>query len=303
MGFKDFKAKMKSTDTQEKLQSAFKEKSYDDERYWSPQRDQNGNFTGVIRFLPAGQDEEQYYVTMYNYAFQNKKTEQWYIENSLRTIKKPDPVGQANQELWNTGDENNKNIVRGRKQYTKFIGNILVIRDDAKPENNGKVFLYKYGKAIQNKINEAINPKFADEKPINPYDFWDGANFKMRIFKDPANGFPSYDKCQFDNPSPLFDGDDERIEKEVYEKLYPLQPEIGADKFKTYDELLARFHLVEGITAQAPTSTQDNNPDYVERPKQTATPQAEAQKAPEPATSNDDQEPALDDDILDLLND
>lgn len=301
MGFKDFKAKMKSADTQEKLTSAFEEKSYTDDRYWTPQRDKNGNFSGLIRWLPAGGDEEQYYVTMYSYAFQNKVTEQWYIENSRQTINEPDPIAQANQELWNTGVEENKNIVRGRKRQTKFIANILVLKDSANSENEGKVFLYKYGKAIQNKIVEAIKPQFADDKPINPYDMWTGANFKLKIMKDPSTGFPNYERCGFEDPSDLFDGDDERKEKEVYDKLYPLLPEVASNKFKTYDELLARFHLVEGKVAQTPKSTpkEDTNPDYYETPK--------AEKSTDivgtggNSNDDDDDDVQVDDSILDLL--
>lgn len=301
MGFKDFKAKMKSTEATEKLSSAFEEKSYTDDRYWNPQRDKNGNFTGVIRFLPAGNDEEQYYVTMFNYAFQNKQTEQWYIENSLQTIDLPDPIAQANQALWATGEEANKNIVRGRKRHTKFISNILVIKDGANPDNDGKVFLYKYGKAIHNKIKEAINPQFPDEKPVNPFDMWDGANFKMRIFKDQSTGFPSYDKCVFDSPEALFDGDDARIEKEVYNKLYPLQPEIGKDKFKTYDELKARLNLVEGVVARQSTRDESVNPDYQSRKPSTREDDDEVDATTISASNTSEPEAEVDEDILDLL--
>lgn len=272
--FKDFKSKMKSSETQEKLKSSFEGKSFKDERYWTPQRDKQGNYNGVIRFLPAGNEEEKYYQEIIEYAFQNKKTDQWYIEKSLRTLGKSDPVAEANSELWNTGIEANKDIARKRKQNHKFIANIYVINDGANPENNGKVFLFKYGKAIQNKIHEAISPKFEDEQPINPYNPWDGgANFKLRIFKDQGTGLPSYDKCTFESPSALFDGDDEKIQTEIFDKLYPLLPEVDPSKFKTYDELKARFMLVEGITSK-PTSNKndDVNPDYVESQRVTETP-------------------------------
>lgn len=300
MGFKDFKAKMKSAETKEKLASAFEEKSYTDDRYWNPQRDKNGNFSGVIRFLPAGNDEEQYYVTMYGYAYQNKATEQWYIENSRQTINEPDPVAQANQELWATGIEANKNIVRGRKRNTKFISNVYIISDSGNSENEGKVMLYKYGKAIHNKIKEAIDPQFPDEKPINPYDLWEGANFKMKIFKDPSTGYPNYDRSAFDAPSALFDGDDERIEAEVYNKLYPLQPEIAKDKFKTYDELLARFHLVEGkVTKASPAQSarEEVNPDYQDGSVDTDTISGSGTDT----GTEDEDNIEVDDSILDLL--
>ena len=296
MGFKDFKNKMKSTETTEKLASSFEQKSYIDGRYWKPTIDKNGNANCVIRFLPAGGDEEEYFVTMLSYAFKNDDTNQWYIENSLRTINQDDPCAQKNSELWNTGIEDNQNLVRKRSQKTNYISNVLVIKDPDHPENEGKVFLYKYGKAVMKKIKEAIKPEFADETPINPFNMWEGANFKLRIYKAAGDRFPNYDKCAFESPTALMDGDDEKIESEVYNKLYELQPEIAPNKFKTYAELKERLAIVNGetiaTTAKKAEERSAPNPDFKEPAQEK---KVEAQKA---ETNDED----LDDDIMELLD-
>lgn len=298
MGYADFKNKMKSQQAQETLTSAFEEKSYEDARYWKPTIDKNGNANCVIRFLPAGGDEEVPYVTMFSYAFKDDKTNQWYIENSLQTIGLEDPVAQKNSELWATGDELNQAIVRKRRRNQKFIGNVLIIKDPANPENEGKVMLYKYGKAIMNKIKEAIKPQFADEKPINPFDLWEGADFRLRIFKDTSNGYPSYEKCVFDSPSAVFDGDDERIEQEVYNNLYPLQPEIAPSKFKTYEKLKERLALVEGRSVAEQQRKQEErrapNPDFED--------DAPAKSAPASKAADID-EVEVDPELMSLLED
>lgn len=298
MGFKDFKNKMKSADTTEKLASSFEQKSYVDGRYWKPTIDKNGNANCVIRFLPAGGDEEEYFVTMLSYAFQNEDTKQWYIENSLRTINQDDPCAQKNSELWNTGLEENQALVRKRSQKTNYISNVLVIRDPEHPENEGKIFLYKYGKAVMKKIKDAIKPEFPDETPINPFNMWEGANFKLRIYKESGARFPTYDKCAFENQSAICDGDDERIENEVYNKLYPLQPEIAVNKFKTYAELKERLAIVNGetvaTTARKAEERSAPNPDYKET-------KSEPEKQVTKEVSKDD-ESDLDDDIMALLD-
>lgn len=296
--FKDFKSKMKSADAQEKLKSSFEKKSYTDERYWQPKADKQGNYNGVIRFLPAGDGEEKFYQQIQSYYFHNKKTDQYYIENSLRTLGRPDPVNDENQKMWQTGDETKRDIARKRRVITKFIGNVYVINDPANPDNNGKVFLYKYGKAIHNIIHAAIKPQFADEQPINPYNPWDeGANFKLRIFKDQSTNLPNYDKSAFESPSAMFDGDDDKIQSEIFDKLYPILPEVAPDKFKTYDELKARLYLVEGLGDTTPTSrTEDINDDFVES-KQTQ--KAAATKPVESPFDDDD----LPDEIKALLED
>lgn len=296
MGFKDFKNKMKSTETTEKLASAFEQKSYVDNRYWKPTIDKNGNANCLIRFLPAGGEEEEFFVTLYSYAFQNEDTRQWYIENSRRTLGESDPVAEANTELWNTGLEENQALVRKRSQKTNYISNVLVLRDPDHPENEGKVFLYKYGKAVMKKIKDVINPEFDDEVPLNPFNMWDGANFKLRIYKESGAKFPTYDKCAFESPSAIFDGDDERIENEVYNKLYPLKPEIAPNKFKSYAELKERLAVVNGESiAKAERKVEEQrstNPDWKEEKEE------KVESSPAKETQSED----LDDDILSLLD-
>ncbi len=298
MGYADFKSKMKSSDNKETLASAFEEKSYTDARYWKPTIDKNGNASCVIRFLPAGGDEELPYVTIYSYAFQDPKTQQWYIENSLQTIGLEDPIAQKNFELWQTGDELNRDIVRKRRRIQKFVANVLIIKDPAQPDLEGQVKLYKFGKAILNKIKEAIKPQFPDDPSINPFHPWEGADFRLRIFKDASNGYPSYEKCVFDAPSVVCDGDDTRIEEEIFMNLIPLSPEIAPDKFKTYAKLVERFALVTGSATKPAAPANDVNEDYTEKPKpKQETPKQEAPTEP----SFSDDEPEMDPELMKLL--
>lgn len=216
-----------------------------DERYWTLTTDDAGNGYAVIRFLPAPDGEEYPFVKMYNHAFKDPKTGKWYIENSRTTIGEADPVGEANSELWNTGTDANKEIVRARKRQLKYISNILVISDPKNPENEGKVFLFKYGAKIFGMIENALEPKFPDETPYNPFDFWQGADFKLKAHV--VEKQRSYERSGFDAPKPLFDGDDAALEQ-LWAKQYSLQAEIAPDKFKSYEQLKTRFHAVTGQT-------------------------------------------------------
>jgi len=221
--------------------------SYVDERIWKCERDNNGNGYAVIRFLPECKGETSEYVTLYTHGF--KGPGGWYIENSLTTPVSgspkgyKDPVSTANTALWNSGIESDKAIARERKRKQNFYSNILVIEDSANKENEGKVFLFRYGKKIFDKCQSVLKPEFADEVGFNPYDFWDGANFKIKIRQ--VDGFANYDKSEFCEPSPLFDGDEEKI-KTVWESQYSLDDLISPDKFKSYAELDARFKTVIG---------------------------------------------------------
>jgi hypothetical protein len=172
----------------------------------------------------------------------------WYIENSLTTLGQKDPVSEYNTQLWNSGIEANKEIARKQKRRLTYISNVLVIKDTANPANEGKVFLYKYGKKIFDKIKEKIEPQFEDEKAVNPFSFWDGANFKLKIRK--VEGYRNYDKSEFDNPSPLFDGDDDKIEK-VWKAEYSLKEFLDPKHFKSYDELKSKLDRVLGLDGVA----------------------------------------------------
>jgi len=217
-----------------------------DDRYWKLTVDDVGNGSAVIRFLPAPEGEEYPFVKMYSHAFKNEKTGKWYIENCRSTINEADPVMEINSELWNSGIEANKEIARKQKRNLKYISNILVIKDSKNPQNEGKVFLFAYGSKIFEMIEAALEPKFDDEVPVNPFDFWEGADFNLKAYNG-SNKQRSYDKSGFTKPSALFDGDDEALEK-LWKKQYSLQAEIAPDKFKSYDQLKTRLQAVQGAT-------------------------------------------------------
>jgi hypothetical protein len=212
--------------------------SSSDDRYWQPEVDKAGNGYAIIRFLPAPVNEELPWVRIWNHGFQGPGG--WYIENSLTTLNQADPVAEMNSKLWNSGNDKDKEIARARKRRLSYIANIYVIKDPAHPENEGKVFLFKFGKKIFDKINEKMNPEFEDEKPTNPFDLWAGANFKLKIRK--VEGYRNYDKSEFEEPAPLLDDDDDM--EAIWKSEHSLAELVAADKFKSYDELKKRLDKV-----------------------------------------------------------
>ena len=237
----------------EKIANPSNEKRGDDDRFWKPSVDKAGNGQAVLRFLPAPSGEELPWVRVFDHGFQGP-TGKWYIENSLTTINKPDPVGELNSELWNSGIEANKEIARKQKRRLSYISNVLVIRDPANPENEGKVFLYKYGKKIFDKVKDVMQPTFEDEKPVNPFDLWEGANFKLRIRQ--VEGYRNYDKSEFDSVSALSD-DDAEIEA-IWKKQYSLNAFLDPSNFKSYDELKAKLDAVLSGGSRVPTAEKVN---------------------------------------------
>ena len=211
-----------------------------DDRLWKPEVDKAGNGYAVIRFLPAPDGEELPWAKMYTHAFQGPGG--WYIENSLTTLGQKDPVSEYNRELWNSGSDSDKDVVRKQKRKLSYYSNIYVVKDAANPQNEGKVFLYKYGKKIFDKIMEAMQPEFEDETPINPFDFWQGANFKLKIVK--KDGYWNYDKSEFDSVAPLLDDDDAM--EAIWKKEHSLTSIIGEDQFKSYEQLEQRLKMVLG---------------------------------------------------------
>jgi len=220
-------------------------KSYDDDRFWKPTRDKAGNGYAVIRFLPQKEGEDLPWVRYWDHGFKGP-TGLWYIENSLTSISQPDPVSEHNSVLWNSGRDEDKAIARERKRRLHYVSNVLVVSDPDNPQNEGKVFLYQYGKKIFDKIMDVMQPQFADEEPINPFDFWEGADFKLKIRK--VEGWVNYDKSEFSTPSALFDGDEGRL-NETYGQLYALQNFLDPKNYKTYDELKAKLNKVLGVDA------------------------------------------------------
>jgi hypothetical protein len=212
-----------------------------DDRLWKPEVDKAGNGFAVIRFLPAPEGEELPWAKVYTHAFQGSGG--WLIDNCLTTINQSCPVCESNRELWNTGSKANQEIVRQRKRKLSYYSNIYVVSDKAHPENEGKVFLFKYGKKIFDKISAAMKPEFDDETPIDPFDFWGGANFKVKITK--KDGYWNYDKSEFDNPSTLGDFDDDVLES-IWKKAYSLEEFVKPDAFKPYEQLDGRLKSVLG---------------------------------------------------------
>jgi len=227
-----------------------------DERFWKPEMDKTGVGSAVIRFLPAPGGEELPWVKMYAHAFQGPGG--WYIENSLTTIGQKDPLGEYNRELWNTGIEANKETVRKQKRKLSYYSNIYVVKDPTNPANEGKVFLFKYGKKIFDKILNAMQPEFEDETPINPFDFWKGANFKLKIVK--KDGYWNYDKSEFGSVEPLLD-DDDALEA-LWKKEYSLSAITAPDQFKSYEDLEKRLKYVLGQKGSTRSSSIDDETEY-----------------------------------------
>lgn len=223
----------------EKIATPQVENSQKDDRFWQPEVDKAGNGYAVIRFLPPPKGEDLPWVRIWNHAFQGP-TGKWYIENSLTTLSKADPVSELNTELWNSGSEDNKNIARKQKRKLTYISNIYIVKDPAHPENEGKVFLFKFGKKIFDKIKDVMQPTYEDEEAINPFDFWKGANFKLKIRN--VEGYRNYDKSEFDSIEVL-SSDDEELET-IWKKQHSLQEFLDPKHFKSYEELKSKLEQV-----------------------------------------------------------
>jgi len=243
----------------EKISNPQSNFNQDDGKEWKPTVDKAGNGYAVIRFLPAPKGEDMPWVRIWNHGFQGPGGK-WYIENSLTTLNKADPVSELNSELWNSGVEANKDIARKQKRRLNYWANIIVVEDSSNPDNVGKVFTYKFGKKIFDKVKDVMQPQFEDESPVNPFDFWEGANFKLKIRQ--VEGYRNYDKSEFDSPAPIA-SDDARIE-EIWGLQHSLQELVADKNFKTYEELKAKLDMVLG-TKTTPTaeaiSQADNNID------------------------------------------
>lgn len=277
-------------------------KSYSDPnegKYWKPTRDQAGNGFAIIRFLDSPQGEDMPFVRLWDHGF--KGPGGWYIQNSLTTIGQPDPVSELNSKLWNANNDEGspeRKQARDQKRRLHYISNVYIIKDSGNPENEGKVFLFKYGKKIWDKLNDLMNPSFEDEKPVNPFDLWEGANFRLKIRM--FEGYPNYDKSEFDSPSALFD-DDEEIEK-IWMQSHSLKDIIDPKNFKPYDELKAKLHQVLGIAgsdadlrSKAAASAEEDLYDELDMSKaQPSKKEAPAPSMKEQASPVDDEE---DDDL------
>ena len=273
-----------------------KKKSYGDDNAWKATVDKAGNGYAVIRFLPAPTGEELPFVRYWNHGFQGPGG--WYIENSLTTIGQDDPVSEYNSKLWNSGHDEDKETARKQKRRLSYVANILVVSDPSNPSNEGQVYLYKFGKKIFDKLNDAMNPQFADEDPINPFDFWEGADFKLKIRQ--VEGYRNYDKSEFSSPAPVSDStgtvlSDDDMEA-TWNKQHSLAEIVDPKNFKSYNELKAKLNKVLGLNggSHAPAQTaEDSNagmdfqPSFKERSAPEAT-TAEAVPTQSQESSEDD---------------
>ena len=266
----------------QKESAPLEKKSYVDERLWKPTMDKTGNGYAVIRFLPAPKGEDLPWVKLWNHAFQGP-TGQWFIENSLTTLGNNDPVSEYNSKLWNSGIESDKEIARKQKRKLQYYSNIYVVSDASNPQNEGKVFLYRYGKKIFDKVMEAMQPPFPDTDPINPFDFWEGANFKLKLRK--VDGYWNYDLSSFDGATALSD-DEDKLES-VWGSEHSLSEFTAPSNFKTYDELKTRLDMVlSGVTKTSTVETlMEDEP--------TAPVKVNTKPKPAPTVSTDDGDDAM----------
>lgn len=245
----------------EKLNSPATTERTEDTRFWKLERDKSGNGSAVIRFLPAPEvdgDDALPWVRIFDHGFKGP-TGKWYIENSLTTLNQKDPLSEYNSKLWNASSDDNspeRKQARIQKRRLHYISNILVVSDPKNPENEGQVKLFKYGKKIFDKITLLMNPEFEGDKPVNPFDMWNGANFKIRIRT--VEGYPNYDQSIFAEPSAISD-DDGKLEK-LWKSEYSLKEFLDPSRFKSYEELQAKLQTVLGDEYQAPNSTPKATP-------------------------------------------
>jgi predicted DNA-binding ArsR family transcriptional regulator len=265
-------------------------KSYNDDTMWKPELDKTGNGFAVVRFLPTPEGEEMPWVSYFDHGFQGPGG--WYIEKSLTTLNKQDPVSEYNSQLWNTGIEANKEIARKQKRRLHYMSNVYVVSDPKNPDNEGKVFKYRYGKKIFEALKEAISPAFEDEKAINPFDLrGEGANFKIKIRK--VDGYWNYDKSEFSDPAPLFEDEDKL--NEVVASMHSLSDVISPSEFKSYDELKEKFNRVLGLTGATATSTAESvAEDMEEVPWSDVNKEPVAEAPVIQSASDDDSEDAMD---------
>tara|TARA_B100000131_G_scaffold321617_1_gene372887 strand:- start:16113 stop:17018 length:906 start_codon:yes stop_codon:yes gene_type:complete len=289
MSFAELKSR--STDLSKLVEAAgsgpAEKQSFNDERFWKPGRDKAGNGYAVIRFLPGDANAPTPWARYWEHAFKGP-TGQWYIEKSLTSIGQQDPVGEMNQKLWNQDGSNAaKAIVRERKRNLRYVANVLIISDPAVPENDGTVKLFRFGKKIFDKIMDAMQPQFPDEKPINPFDMWQGADFTLKVRK--VEGYPNYDTSSFKAPSAI-PGDDAKLE-EIYNKQEDLSEWTDQKNYKSYDELKARLATVLGESTtpnpKIEMELDDEIPDFDAKP--------EPEIKSEPAPTQKSAEPSGDD--------
>ena len=259
-----------------------------DDRLWKPEVDKAGNGYAVVRFLPAPDGEDLPWAKLYTHAFQGPGG--WFIENSLTTLGQKDPVSEYNSQLWNTGVDSDKEVARKQKRKLSYYSNVYVVKDPSNPANEGKVFLFRFGKKIFDKITAAMQPEFEDETPINPFDFWQGANFKIKIKK--VAGYWNYDSSEFSAPEALLGGDDDALEA-LWKQEFSLAEIVAPDQFKSYEDLKKRLDYVLGISGTPKRQDPEVMDEEVTYEPPAREPVAVAADAPSSVNTDDDEEDAL----------
>ena len=259
-----------------------------DDRLWKPEVDKAGNGYAVVRFLPAPDGEDLPWAKLYTHAFQGPGG--WFIENSLTTLGQKDPVSEYNSQLWNTGVDSDKEVARKQKRKLSYYSNVYVVKDPSNPANEGKVFLFRFGKKIFDKITAAMQPEFEDETPINPFDFWQGANFKIKIKK--VAGYWNYDSSEFAAPEALLGGDDDALEA-LWKQEHSLAEIVAPDQFKSYEDLKKRLDYVLGIAGTPKRQDPEVMDEEVTYEPPAREPVAVAADAPSSVNTDDDEEDAL----------
>jgi hypothetical protein len=221
-------------------------KSYKDDRFWKPEPDKAGNASATIRFLNTTDGDELPWVKIFTHGFQGP-TGKWYIENSLTTIGENDPVGELNMRLWNSGSDADKETARKQKRKLSYVANVLIISDPKHPENEGQIKLFKFGKKIFDKIMDKARPTFDDEEPVNVFDYWEGADFKLKMIK--VEGYPNYDKSTFAASAPVAKSDEDILD--IAKRQHQLREFNDRKNFKTYEELARKLvSVLDGSSSQ-----------------------------------------------------
>lgn len=285
MSFADLKKQSKMGSLTEKLIKQVEKLndtgSKDDDRFWKPVMDKGGTGSAIIRFLPAPEGCDLPWAQVWSHAFQSNG--KWMIDNCLTTLGQNCPVCEANRELWNTGSKDNQNIVRDRKRKLSYFANIYVVKDPVNPANEGRVFLYKFGKKIFDKIMASMQPEFDDEEPINPFDFWKGANFKLKLVK--KDGYWNYDKSEFAPSSALLEDDDEL--EGIYKSLNNLNDFVAPGEFKSYEDLKKRLDYTLGLKG----TPKFQDPETIDEEEEVEVSRSVKETVSvRPSTSNDDED-------------
>ena len=289
-------------------------KGYGDNRFWKMEVDKAGNGTATIRFLTRtvkiidGKDvvDELPWTRVFNHGFQGP-TGRWFIEDCPTTIGQPCPACEQNGVLWNSGIEADKEVARKQKRKLSYVANVYIVSDPKHPENEGKVFLFKFGKKIFDKIMDKARPTFEDEDPVNVFDLWTGADFKLRQRK--VEGYPNYDQSVFLEPSPIAESEEEILA--IVNQQYLLKDFTDPSKFKSYDELSKKLETVLNGKASNPVRDAVEDEDDIPQVRQERPVASESKKVSNTKVSVARSEPDLsgddDDDTMqyfrNLVND